>query len=101
MSKRKRFILVSSLLTIGLFALQYIPTERRYLAIGGFALLSLLLSGLAVLTDKKGYQRFTALCLHALYPTSVALFYFLLPDQLLARFALLLVFGVGRYALLL
>lgn len=101
MSKRKRFILVSSLLTIGLFALQYIPIERRYLAIGGFALLSLVLSGLAVFTDKKGYQWFTTLCLPALYPTSVALFYFLLPEQLLARFALLLVFGVGMYALLL
>ena len=101
MSKRKRFILVSSLLTIGLFVLQYIPVERRYMAIGGFALLSLVLSGLVVLTDKKGYQWFTALCLPALYPTSVALFYFLLPEHLLVRFALLLVFGVGMYALLL
>lgn len=101
MSKRKRFILVSSLLTIGLFALQYIPIERRYLAIGGFSLLSLVLSGLVLFSDIQGYQWFAALSLPTLYPTSVALFYFLLPEQLLARLALLLVFGVGMYALLL
>lgn len=101
MSKRKRFILVSMILTIGLFALQYVPTDRRYLAIGGFSFLSLLLSGLSLFSDIKGYQWFTALALPTLYPTSVALFYFLLPGHLLARLALLLVFGVGMYALLL
>lgn len=101
MNKRKRFVLVSILLTLGLLATQLISFDRRYAAIIFFFGISIFLSGWALYSDIVGIQWFTVLILPSLYPLSVALFYFLLPQEPLSRYALLTLFGFGMYALLL
>lgn len=101
MNKRKRFVLVSILLTLGLLATQLIPFDQRYAAIIIFFGISILLSGWALHSDLVGIQWFTVLILPSLYPLSVALFYFLLPQEPVSRYALLTLFGFGMYALLL
>lgn len=101
MTKRKRFVLVSGLLTLGLLAIQLVSVERRYEAIIFFSGVSVLLSGWALLSDLKGASWLTALTLPALYPVSVALFYFLLPTNLVSRVLLVGLFGMGMYFLLL
>lgn len=101
MAKRKKFILVSVILTIGLLGIQLVGIEQRYEAIVFFSGVSVLLSAWALLSDLKGIQWLTLLTLPALYPASVSLFYFLLPASIISRVLLLGLFGVGMYALLL
>ena len=101
MTKRKKFVLVSCLLTFGLIGLQFIPLDRRYEAIIFFSFVSILLSIWALLSDLKGISWLTSMILPALYPASVGLFYFLLPENILFRTLLLSSFGLGMYALLL
>lgn len=101
MTKRKKFVLVSSLLTLGLIGLQFIPLDRRYEAIIFFSGVSVLLSVWSLYADLKGINWLTSMILPALYPASVGLFYFLLPVNVFARMVLLSLFGIGMYALLL
>jgi len=101
MSKRKRFILVAFLLTLGLLGIQAVEVNRRYEAIIFFSGISTILSAWALLSDLKGVEWLTVLVLPALYPASVALFYFLLPESVISKVILLGLFGFGMYALLL
>lgn len=101
MNKRKRFVLASLLLTLGLLATQFVRVEHRYHAIVLLGGLSYALSAWALSEDLKGVEWFTALILPFLYPVSVGLFYFLLPEATVTRVAILVIFGVGMYALLL
>lgn len=101
MTKRKKFVLVSFLLTLGLIGLQFIPLDRRYEAIIFFSCVSVLLSVWALISDLRGINWLTSMILPALYPASVGLFYFLLPVNVLFRAILLSLFGLGMYALLL
>ncbi len=101
MTKRKKFVLVSFLLTLGLIGLQFIPLDRRYEAIIFFSCVSVLLSVWALIADLRGVSWLTSMILPALYPASVSLFYFLLPVNVLFRTILLTLFGLGMYALLL
>lgn len=101
MSKRKRFVLVSLLLTLGLLGVQFVRVEHRYSAIILLSGLSYLFSAWALSEDLKGIEWLTVLTLPFLFPLSVGLFYFLLPGNLVARLLILAVFSVGIYALLL
>lgn len=99
MSKRRKFILSSLLLSLGLLAIQYIALEYRFIAVFAFAVVSYLVSSLALLDDLKGVEWFTIVPIPALYASSVALFYFLLPSGFLARSFIMTLFGLGMYAL--
>lgn len=101
MNKRKRFVLASLLLTLGLAGTQLVQINQRYEAIAVLTLISVALSAWALFSDLKGIGWLTVLTLPAMYPASVALFYFLLPANPLARGLLLILFGLGMYALLL
>lgn len=101
MSKRQRFVIVSLVLSLGLIGTQLVRVEHRYQAIVVFGGISYALSAWALSGDLKGVEWLTVLILPLLYPVSVGLFYFLLPERLLSRLVILGVFGVGMYALLL
>ena len=101
MSKRKRFVIVSFLLTLGLLGIQVVGIDQRYEAIIFFSGVSIILSAWALLSDLKGIEWLTVLSLPAVYPASVALFYFLLPESIISKIILLGLFGFGMYALLL
>lgn len=101
MSKRKRFVLVSLLLSLSLVGTQLVRVEFRYQAIVVFGGISFALSAWALSEGLKGVEWLTVLTLPVLYPVSVGLFYFLLPERLLTRLVILGVFGIGMYALLL
>ncbi len=101
MSKRKKFVLVSLLLSIGLLGIQFIGVEYRYQAILLLGIASFVLSAIVFAEDLHGIEWLTVLTLPVLYPVSVGLFYFLLPERVISRLLILVVFGVGMYALLL
>src|SRR3989344_980673 len=101
MSKRTRMALTSAALTIGILAIQSVDVDNRYQSSGLLAGLAYGLSAWSFSEDFKGIGWLTVLVLPVLYPVSVALFYFLLPDRLLSRMMIMTIFGIGMYALLL
>lgn len=84
---------------MGLLFIQYVPIEYRFVAVFGFFLTSYLVSAWALYDGLKGAGWLTIVPLPALYAASVGLFYFLLPEGILARAVLLTLFGLGIYAL--
>lgn len=100
-TKRKKFLMVSILLSLGLLIVQRLPVESRYSAIGFFAIASYLLTAWSLLKDLRGVNWVVNLILPTFYPVSVALFYFLLPQAMVTRMVVVILFAISMYALLL
>lgn len=101
LTKRRRFVIVALFLSLGLFGIQALPVESRYTAIAAFGIFSYLLSAWSVFKDLRGWQWVSNMVLPTLYPVSVASFYFLLPQDFVVRVAVIILFGISIYALLL
>lgn len=101
MRRREKFVIVSVLLSLGLLATQYIPLEWRYLSILVFFVLSYFVSAWALSNDLQAHEWLTIVPFPALYASSVALFYFLLPEIFWSRLIVIMIFGVGMYGLFL
>jgi len=101
MRRREKFVIGSIILTLGLLAVQYVPLDIRYLAIGLFTVFTYIVSTWALADDLQIHERLTVVPFPVLYAGSVALFYFLLPDNFLNQLVILALFGVGMYALFL
>lgn len=101
MTKRKKLGLVAIILTLGILGIQSVEIDSRYQAIAILAGGAYALSVWAMLDDLTGIEWLTTLILPVMYPVSVALFYFLLPERFLTRSIIVTLFGLGMYALLL
>jgi hypothetical protein len=99
MNKRQKFLLSSAILSVLLLAIQYVPLDYRYVAIFGFFLVTYLISAWALFEDLKGIEWLTILSAPSLYAVAIGLFYFLLPTHWFSRLVMLVLFGVGMYAL--
>jgi len=101
MRRREKFVISTILLIVSFFALQYLSLEWRYWGVAVFGVVTYFVCTWALSDDLQLYERLTIVPLPAMYAISVALFYFLLPSSLLSRTGLLILFGLGLYALLL
>lgn len=101
MTKRRKFLLVSILLSIGLLIVQRLPVESRYSAIIFFAIAAYLLTAWSLFKDLRGVNWLVNLILPTMYPVSVALFYFLLPQAVITRSVVVILFAISMYGLLL
>lgn len=101
MSKRKKFVFVSFILSLGLLTIQFVNVDYRYEMIALLGIFSFILSAWSLIEDLQGVEWLTVMILPVLYPVSVGLFYFLLPERMLTRLLILAIFGFGMYALLL
>lgn len=101
MTKRRKIVLVAILLAVGLLVTQLTQVSFRYQALAVLAFLAFALSAWALSDDLNGIEWFTVLILPVLYPVAVGMFYFLLPERFLSRLMILILFGVGMYAVLL
>ncbi len=101
MSKRKKLAVAALLLSLGVLGIQSVDIDARYQAIGLLAGVAYGLSVWAMFGDLKGVEWLMSLILPVFYPVSVALFYFLLPERIITRLMIMVMFGVGMYALLL
>ncbi len=101
MRRREKFVIASVLLSLGLLGVQYVSLEVRYWAIGLFLVVSYFVSAWALIDDLQTYEWLTIVPFPALYASSVAGFYFLLPAGVMSKFILLVIFGIGMYALFL
>jgi len=101
MRRREKFVISTLLLTLLLFALQHVSLEWRYWGIGAVSLITYLIASWALSDDLQLYERLTIVPLPTLFTLSVTLFYFLLPENLISRVVVLLLYALGIYALLL
>lgn len=99
MSKRRRFIITSILLSLGFVGIQFLPETFRFISIGLLALLTFLLFYWS-LRDGLGFNMtLTTLVLPVLFTLGVGLFWFLLPTNIFTRIPAVIFYGIGMYAL--
>ncbi len=101
MTKRRKIILQALILTPGLLATQFVEIRFRLGAIFLLGLITYFFTAWSLKEDLKKVSWLVNLPLPALYTIGMALFYFLLPEVLLSRIIVLVLYGIGMYATLL
>ena len=101
MRRREKFVITSLLLSLGLLVVQYVPVEYRYYAVGILTVLSYFFSAWALKDDLQKLEWLTIVPFPAMYTLAVGLFYFLLPESIVTKIFILVLFGFGMYALFL
>lgn len=101
MRKRQKFVLTAVLLTTVVAAVQLLPLEWRYALTGLVTLFGWVLAGWSLKEGLSGVEWLMVPLPTTLFTAAVGLFFILLPAHFLARSTVLLLFGVGQYALLL
>lgn len=101
LSKRQQFVIITSVLALGMVLTQLSPTELRYPMVIGLSLVAFFSTAFALREDLSGIEWMTLLTLPTLFTAAVGLFYFLLPVRWLTRLPVVMLYSVGMYALLL
>lgn len=101
LSKRQQFVIITTILTLGLIITQMAPSDWRYPLVFTFSLATFLLTAFGLREDLAGIEWLTLLALPTLFTAAVLLFYFLLPIRWLTRLPVAVLYAVGMYALLL
>lgn len=101
LSKRQKFVVSALFLSLGLLAIQVTNISWRYQAIALLVALTYLLSSWSLIEGLNRIEWLTVLVLPTFFTAGVGLFYFLVPARWLTRLPVILLYGVGLYALLL
>lgn len=99
MSKRKKFLISSLVLSLGFVAIQLIDNQYRIFSI---VLLSALTAGFFAWSLIEGLGKnmtLLTLILPTLFTAGVGMFWFLLPVSIYARLPVVVFYGIGIYAL--
>jgi len=100
-TKRQRFIITAVTLSLGLGSIQLANISWRYQAIGLLAVLTYLLGVWSLREGLDHSEWLMVFVLPVFYTIGVGLFYFLLPAELITQLPVVVLYGVGMYALLL
>jgi hypothetical protein len=101
LTKRKEFVIITLILTIGFVAMQLLGAGMRFYLLAGLTMASYFLSALTLRENLTGLKWFTILILPALFTLSLGLFYFLLPVRWLTRIPIAVLYALGMYSILL
>lgn len=101
MRRREKFVIASIVLSLGLLAMQYVSLDYRYLAVAIFSIFTYPISAWVLSDDLQRYELLTIVPMPVFFAASVGFFYFLLPSHILSKILILVIFGVGTYALFL
>src|SRR3990167_4175758 len=99
MSKRRRFVITSLALSLGFVGIQFLLDQFRMLAIGGLGILTLLLFSWSLFEGLGINMTLLSLVFPTLYTVGVGLFWFLLPATIFTRLPVVILYGLGIYAL--
>lgn len=99
MTKRKRFIATSILLSLGFIGIQFVPDQYKIISIVGLAVLTEILFLWSLHESLELNMTLTSLILPFFYTIGVGFFWFLLPVHVIARIPILFLYGFGIYAL--
>jgi len=101
LTKRRKFVLSSLILSFGLYLLAVIGFEHKYQAIAGLVALAGILTFWSLREAALNLASWLTPILPMFFTAGVALFYFLLPVNLFTIVPVILIYFVGMYALLL
>jgi hypothetical protein len=99
MTKRQRFIVTSVLSSLGFIGIQFLADQYRFLGIAGLGIVTLILLVWALRDSLRFDMTILALLLPCYFTAGVGLFWFLLPVSVYARIPIVLLYGIGMYAL--
>lgn len=99
LSKRKRFIISSILLSLGFIGVQILGNQYKFLAIAVLALLTVLLFVWSLIEGLGKNMTLLSLVLPALFTLGVGIFWFLLPASVYVVLPLIIIYGLGIFAL--
>lgn len=99
MNKRRRFIITSLILSLGLLIIQFLPEQLRIVSIASLSFASLVLFGWSLREGLGRNMTLISLVLPAFFTVGVGFFWFLLPASIFTRVPIAIFYGLGIYAL--
>lgn len=99
MSKRKKFIITSLVLSLGFIGIGFLDNQFRFFAIGGLTLLTLALFFWSLYEGLGKNMTLLTLVLPTFFTAGVGIFWFLLPANVFARLPVIFFYGLGIYVL--
>ncbi len=99
MSKRQKFVLTSGILAIAFFVTASQVVANRLLGISIISIASIVLLAWSLYDDIHRDATLLVFILPALFTFGVGLFWFLLPSVAVARIPVVVMYGLGMYAL--
>jgi len=99
MSKRRRFVITSILLSLGFMAIQFLNDQNRFWAIGALGVLTVVLFSWSLMGSLGRKMTLLTLVLPTIFTLGVGVFWFLLPANIFARIPIVMFYAVGIYVL--
>ena len=99
MSKRRRFVATSLMLSLGFIAVQFLTDQNRFWAIGVLCLLTIVLFIWSLYEGLGRNMTLLTLILPTIFTLGVGTFWFLLPASIYARIPIVIFYGIGIYIL--
>lgn len=99
MSKRRRFVITSLLLSLGFVAIQFLTDTNRFWAILLLGILTILLFLWSLWEGLGKNMTLLTLVLPAIFTAGVGIFWFLLPTNIYTRIPIVIFYGIGMYVL--
>ncbi|MCX6705091.1 MAG: hypothetical protein NT162_02020 [Candidatus Woesebacteria bacterium] len=99
MSKRRRFVVTSALLSLGFIAIQFLNDQNRFWAIGALGVLTVVLFYWSLRESLGRKMTLLTLVLPTIFTLGVGVFWFLLPANVFARIPIVIFYGLGIYVL--
>jgi len=99
MSKRRKFVVTSLLLSLGFIAVQFLNDQNRFWAIGVLGILTIILFYWALFESLGKNMTLLTLILPTVFTLGVGVFWFLLPANIYARIPIVIFYGAGVYVL--
>lgn len=99
MSKRRRFVLTSILLSLGFVAIQFLNDQNRFWTIGALGILTIVLFAWSLWENLGRNMTLLTLVLPTMFTVGVGVFWFLLPSNIYTKIPIVLFYGIGMYVL--
>jgi hypothetical protein len=99
MSKRRRFVITSTILCLGFVAIQFLNDQNRFWAIGVLGLATIILFMWSLFEGLGRNMTLLTLILPTIFTLGVGTFWFLLPANIFARIPIVMFYGIGIYVL--
>jgi len=99
MSKRRRFVATSLILSLGFVGIQFLKYQNRFWAIGVLGILTLVLFFWSFKESLGKNMSLLTLVLPVVFTLGVGVFWFLLPSSIYARVQIVIFYAIGIYIL--
>lgn len=99
MSKRRRFVITSIVLSLGFVAIQFLTDQNRFWAIGVLGIATIGLFYWSLFESLGKNMALLTLVLPTIFTLGVGTFWFLLPVNVFARIPIVIFYGIGIYIL--